>query len=85
MLASYLAQSQEGHLDQCLHIFAYLKKHKRSTMVFDDNPPHIDEQRFIPAMWTEFYCEAKEVIPPNPEGKLSISMILLMLIMQAIK
>jgi hypothetical protein len=28
MLASFLVQPREGHLDQCLHIFAYLKKHK---------------------------------------------------------
>jgi hypothetical protein len=41
-------------------------------MVFDDNLPHIDEQRFTPANWTEFYRYAKEAMPPNapePRGK----------------
>ncbi len=72
MLASFLVQPREGHLDQCLHIFAYLKKHKRSTMVFDDNLPNIDERRFRPANWTAFYRDAKEAIPlnvPEPQGR----------------
>ncbi len=72
MLASYLVQPREGRLDQCLHIFAYLKKHKRSTMVFDDNLPTIDKRRFVPADWAEFYRDTKEAIPPNapePRGK----------------
>jgi hypothetical protein len=49
MLASFLAQPREGHLDQCLHIFAYLKKHRRSTMVFDDNLLNVSEDQFYPA------------------------------------
>ncbi len=72
MLASFLVQPREGHLDQCLHIFAYLKKHKCSMMVFDDNLPDIDEQRFRPADWTEFYKDATEAIPlnaPEPKGR----------------
>ncbi len=42
-LASILAQPREGHLDQCLHVFAYLKKHTCSTMVFNDNLHNVDE------------------------------------------
>jgi hypothetical protein len=72
MLASFLVHPREGHLDQCLHIFSYLKGHKKSTMVFDDTVPNIDESRFTKADWTEFYHHASESIPPNapePKGK----------------
>jgi hypothetical protein len=70
MLASFLVQPHEGHLDQCLHIFAYLKKHKKSTMVFDDNLPNIDESRLHKADWSTFCNYAKESLPPNaPEPR----------------
>jgi hypothetical protein len=55
MLLSFLASPREGHLAEVIHIFAYLKKHKCSTMVFDETQPHIDESSFIPTDWTEFY------------------------------
>jgi hypothetical protein len=38
-MSSYLASPREGHLQQVLHIFAYLKAHKRSTLVFDETEP----------------------------------------------
>ena len=74
MLSSFLVSPREGHLNQCFHIFAYLKKHKRSTMVFDDTEPIYDDSRFPAANadWSEFYPEAAEAIPPNmpePRGK----------------
>jgi len=36
LLSQYLANPREGHLDQCFHIFAYLKGHGRSKLVLDD-------------------------------------------------
>jgi hypothetical protein len=39
MLSSFLAQPREGHLEQVLHVLAYLKKNSRSKMVFDDSVP----------------------------------------------
>jgi hypothetical protein len=72
MLSSFLTSPRQGHLEQVLHIFAYLKKYDRSTMVFDDTIPNIDETKFPIADWTEFYRDAKEEIPPNapePRGK----------------
>ena len=36
MLSRYLACPRRGHLDQALHIFAYLKKHHRSKLIFDE-------------------------------------------------
>jgi hypothetical protein len=72
MLSSHLALPREGHLEQVFHVFAYLKAHDRSTLVFDDTEPVIDERRFKKCDWAEFYPEAAEAIPPNapePRGK----------------
>ena len=35
MLSSHLALPRQGHLEEVLHMFAYLKSHKKSEMVFD--------------------------------------------------
>jgi hypothetical protein len=72
MLSSFLSSPREGHLEQVLHIFAYLKRYDRSTMVFDDTLPNIDLSSFPIADWTEFYRDVKEEIPanaPEPLGK----------------
>jgi hypothetical protein len=37
LLSSYMCQPQVGHLEQLLHIFAYLKHHENSNIVFDPN------------------------------------------------
>jgi hypothetical protein len=72
MLSSFLAAPREGHLQEVFHIFAYLKHYKKSTMVFDDTLPTIDESIFqTNADWTDFYLDAKEHIPtnaPEPRG-----------------
>ena len=71
LLASFLMQPRKGHLEQVFHIFAYLKQHKRSTMVFDDTPVDWDESAFQKHEWTDFYKDAKEAIPlnaPEPRG-----------------
>jgi hypothetical protein len=69
LLSSYTAQPRAGHLDQLLHIFAYLKKHKRSKVVFDDTSPVFSETRFKEVDWTDQYGDIKEAIPPDaPEA-----------------
>ena len=65
LLSSYLVQPRVGHLEQAFHIFAYLKTHQRSTMVFDDTRASIAEDRFKKCEWQDFYPDAKEPIPPN--------------------
>ena len=64
MLSRYLACPRRGHLDQALHIFAYLKKHRRSKLVLDEEEPDLKNE-FVSADWTEYYPDAKEVVPPN--------------------
>jgi hypothetical protein len=46
MLSRYVVSPREGHLQQLFHIFAYLKHHKRSKMVFDDSEPVFNENSF---------------------------------------
>jgi hypothetical protein len=65
MLSHQLAMPRQGHLEQCFHVFGYLKKHDRSTMVFDETEPSIDENSFTDCDWREFYPYAKEAIPKN--------------------
>jgi hypothetical protein len=70
LLAQYLAQPRIGHLEQAFHIFAYLKRHDRSRIVLGPSRPQINEQNFIKADWTDFYRDAKDIIPPNaPEPR----------------
>ena len=70
LLSSYLVSPREGHMEQAFHIFAYLKKHLRSSMVFDDTLPNLDGFDFKTCDWQEQYPGAKEPIPPNvPEAR----------------
>ena len=70
LLSRYLTNPREGHLEQALHIFAYLKRYDRSTLVFDATPINLPSDRFPKADWTGFYPDAAEVIPPNmPEAR----------------
>ena len=65
MLFSYMMQPCIGHLDQAFHIFGYLKRNKRATLVFDE--PHVDwnESAFETHDWADFYRDTKEPLPPN--------------------
>src|SRR5512136_2745304 len=70
MLSRYIVSPCEGHLQQVFHLFAYLKHHKRSKMVFDDSEPVFDESAFQTCDWSEFYPDAEEAIPHNaPEAR----------------
>jgi hypothetical protein len=42
-----LVSARQGHLEQVVHIFAYLKHHPRSMMVFDDTIPTFRGKRFV--------------------------------------
>jgi len=69
MLAAFSAAPRQGHLLAVLHLYAYLKKHKRSKMVFD--PTKVDHEPHVKHDWEEFYGKIKEMIPddaPEPRG-----------------
>lgn len=74
MMSSHLALPREGHLEQVLHIFAYLKKYHNTELVFDPSDPVVDEGEFERKDWTasEFgHIQGKEEVPdnmPEPRG-----------------
>jgi hypothetical protein len=57
MLAAYTASPRQGHLDALFHIYAYLHKHSRSRLVFDDSYVKIDDEFDVD--WKSFYPDAK--------------------------
>ena len=68
MMSSHLALPREGHLEQLFHIFAYLKTHVNTEMVFDPSDPAIDESLFQEQDWStsEFgHVQGSEELPPN--------------------
>jgi hypothetical protein len=60
MLSRYLVTARKGHLDQVFHVFAHLKAHERSTMVFDDTEPNFDKRHVKICDWSEYYPNAAE-------------------------
>ena len=42
MMSSHIALPRKGHLEALFHMFAYLKKHHNSEMVFDPSEPDVD-------------------------------------------
>jgi hypothetical protein len=72
LLARFQACPRRGHLEQLFHVFAFLKKYNRSSLVFDWTEPQFDESRFKDCDWREYYPGAAEAIPtnmPEPRGK----------------
>ena len=46
MMSSHLALPREGHMKEIYHIFAYLKAHSNTEMVFDPTPVALDMNFF---------------------------------------
>ena len=67
MLAAFSAAPRQGHLAGILHLYAWLKQHPKSKLVFDwtkvQHPPHPEYD------WQDFY-KSKELVPPDmPEPR----------------
>ena len=72
MLAGFIANPREGHLDAMMHLFAYLKTHDRSRLVMDSSIPELMETKANTEHWKDFYGDVSEPISPNmpaPRGK----------------
>jgi hypothetical protein len=66
LLSAYNANPRKGHLEAVYHMFAYLKGHVNSTIVFDDLTPDIDHSRFEQNRdWKDFYDGAEDELPPR--------------------
>ena len=72
MMYSHFTLPTEGHLSQVLHIFAYLKKHHNSALVFDPSYPDVNINIFPKHDWTKLHRNVKEGMSPDipePLGK----------------
>ncbi len=68
MMSSHLALPQVGHLKEIYHIFAYLKAHSNTKMVFDPMPVTLDMSLFEQQDWSylPYGCEGLvEELPSN--------------------
>ena len=73
MMSSHIVLPREGHLKALMQIFAYLKKHHNTEMVYDPSQPEIDNAAFDRKDWTssEFgHLQGIEELPPKmPESR----------------
>ena len=78
LLCTHLSSPHAGHLHQALHVFKYLKDHKRSKCVFvltyisitDDELPEEERASFKAKYMKELYPDAVEKycrMHPNPK------------------
>jgi hypothetical protein len=65
VLSQYLALPRAGHLEAVYHIFAYLNKHDKSSIVFDPVDPYFNLDDFREVDWSEFYGDVVEELPPK--------------------
>jgi hypothetical protein len=65
VLSQYLALPRHRHLEAVYHIFAYLDKHEKSSIVFDPADPYFDPVAFQEVDWSEFYGDVVEKLPPK--------------------
>jgi hypothetical protein len=68
MSSCSLAAPCEGHLNEVLQIFVYLKEYDRSLLVFGHKALLIDEKQVDPRDWSHFYPDAAEAIQEFPSN-----------------
>ena len=57
VMSSFSEMPREGHFQQLLHLFAYLKIHHKSQIVFDPSYPEIDEEYFNKHDCSDMYVD----------------------------
>ena len=74
MMSSHLALPRVGHLKEVFHMFAYLKAHSNTELVFDPTPGDFDRNLFERQDWSYSpysYEGLTEILPegmPTPHG-----------------
>ena len=72
LMSRFNAMPREGHMKAVLRIFAYLKSHPESKLVFDSMPRDFSNIPFAEHDWSEMYPNATEELPdtfPEPLGQ----------------
>ena len=59
MLSSHLALPRCGHLAQVLHMFAYLKYHANSEMVYEPSGVEFDRAQFLRKYWGIYHLRVR--------------------------
>ena len=80
LLSAYQASPRQGHLEQLLYIFAFIKRKPKLTLYFDPSAPRIDSTAFANSStkkdFKEQYRDAEEELPhqmPKPRGQLVVT------------
>jgi len=74
MMAEHCTMPRKGHMDAVWHMFAYLKRHDKSKMVFDSRSPtfSVKTNKLPRPEWSDFYKDVQEQVPhdaPEPRGQ----------------
>lgn len=74
LLSQYQANPREGHLEQLLHIFGFLRKYPKLTLYLSPEMPMMDSGEFQAKRedFAEIYRDAEEPLPhrmPQPRGR----------------
>jgi hypothetical protein len=74
ILSQYQANPREGHMEQLLHVVAFLKRHPKLTLYLSPQLPNVDFGDFQTNRtdFAEMYRDAKEEMPhkiPSPRGR----------------
>jgi hypothetical protein len=72
LLSQHLALPRVGHLEAVYHIFAYLKKHEKSRLIFDPSDPIPSTPTHAKPDWSTFYDHLEEELPPKMPEALGI-------------
>ena len=62
-MSAHLALPRQGHLEQVIHIFGYIKSHNKFRLMFDSDDPHICDKMFKSYYWFDSYKNTEELIP----------------------
>ena len=77
MMSLFVAMPHEGHLQQLLHMFAYLNSHHNALILFNPSYLDIDSDQFPRREWRSLYDEElKEYIPSDAPEPLGMEFIL---------
>ena len=72
LMARFAAAPRTDHLTHLLGVFAYVKKHLQSRLVFDYRTRDWSKIAWLEHDWRDYYPDAQEAIPsnaPQPRGK----------------
>ena len=65
LLSQHLALPRVGHLEAVYHVFAYLQKYPKSSIIFDPTDPVPATPTAAKPDWSSFYSELEEELPPR--------------------